>query len=299
MKMLHCVRVGLVILCMCSVGFALVACDDDDDDAVDSSLGPGNFQANYRTSNEFFTNMTGAEPGDSPHGVVQIWYSGNLRNVIDQPTFTVPEGSVAIKEFHTDSTIGFEGIVVMVKKEPGFDPANGDWEYQVRDANATLQQQGALAMCIGCHVSASAADYLAGTQLTGPENGPGAFQPDYAASADFFTNMTNPESGNSPHGTSQIWYSSNIRSYIGLNSFEVPEGTVAVKEFDNDGTLGVDGIVTMIKRSDGFDPANGNWEYERRDAAGNLLETGAISMCSSCHASAAATDYLAGTGLAN
>lgn len=113
------------------VGFALlpkVACPD----------GPGEFRADYKTSSEFFTLMTGAKEGLSPHGIQQTWYSSNIKELIEQESFTAPEGTVAIKEFDMDKDGALDGLAVMIKRAPGFDADNGDWYYDMRSLDGQV-----------------------------------------------------------------------------------------------------------------------------------------------------------------
>jgi hypothetical protein len=130
--------------------------------------GPGQFKADFRTSGEFFTLMSGMKQGRSPHGMVQVWYSNDLEDLIGRPSFTAPVGAVSIKPYEAGAT---KGLAVMVKKEPGYDPENGDWLYEMRSADGAVQSRGGkpmsgkIAMCIGCHVAAADKDYLAGTDL--------------------------------------------------------------------------------------------------------------------------------------
>jgi Cytochrome P460 len=127
--------------------------------------GPGEFKADYKTSGEFFTLMDGMVMGKSPHGKVQIWYSNDLKDLLPKGKFTAPVGAVSIKPYENDKG---KGIAVMVKKEPGYDAANGDWYYEMRMADGKpmmkgpMPMAGKMAMCIGCHAAASGSDYLAG-----------------------------------------------------------------------------------------------------------------------------------------
>ena len=57
------------------------------------------------------------------------------------------------------------GTVVMVK-QAGFDPDNGDWYYEMRDGAGSVVDSGAIQMCIDCHSASSATDYLAGTAIS-------------------------------------------------------------------------------------------------------------------------------------
>jgi hypothetical protein len=132
------------------------------------------------------------------------------------------------------------------------------------------------------------------------ESGPGAFTKDYATSKDFLTHMDARVKGSSPHGSVQIWYSSNIESIIGSAGFEAPEGTTSIKEFDMDSDGTLDGFAVMVKKEAGYDADNGDWYYEMRDPSGSVMPDpapGKIADCISCHVAAKKTDYLAGTAL--
>src|SRR5690606_17135343 len=88
------------------------------------------------------------------------------------------------------------------------------------------------------------------------KKGPGKFVADFRTSNDFFTRMDGPLAGNSPHGTVQIWYSSNLLTMIDRPTFVAPEGTVAIKVYKNDDG---EGIVTMIKKEQGYDRDHNDW----------------------------------------
>ncbi|MGE0175026.1 MAG: hypothetical protein AB7T49_19690 [Oligoflexales bacterium] len=277
-----------------------------------SNQGPGKFAADFK-QNGFFSLMSEKIPGKSPHGKVKIWYSNNIRSLIDQGSFEAPVGTVSIKEFENEEGTG---LAIMIKKDRGYDGKNRDWYYEMRGSNGELMQEpapGKVAMCIGCHSAASATDYLAGTKFgidTTPTvkptneprsgNGPGKFLTEFKNSAEFFTNMKTPYMGTSPHKEVQIWYSANVRDLIKKSSFAVPPGTVSIKEFNNDGKAGHDGVAVMIKKEPGYDSENNDWYYEMRDMYGAVMKDpapGKIQMCISCHAAGKSTDYLAGTKL--
>lgn len=133
-----------------------------------------------------------------------------------------------------------------------------------------------------------------------PAKGPGEFKADYKTSSAFFTNMAAPVKGSSPHGTAQIWYSSNVKDLLNKASFTAPEGTVSIKEFDMLGDGTKRGIAVMIKKPAGYDPANGDWYYDMRDMTGAIMAdppAGKIEMCINCHKGFASTDYFGGTTL--
>ncbi len=149
----------------------LGACGGEEDKSLDTgsdptisegAAGPGAFAPDFETSPDFFTLMAAPVDGGTIHGTVQIWYSANLRDAIEQGgPFVAPVGSVAIKVQDN----GAEAITAMVKQPPGFDPANGDWSYEQRAIDGTLNSEGPNAFCSDCHVGWSDTDYLAGTTL--------------------------------------------------------------------------------------------------------------------------------------
>ncbi len=73
------------------------------------------------------------------------------------------EGSVIVKE-----KIGthFEGrkpllYTLMKKREPGYNPTVGDWEFSVVSGNGTqLEAIGKLENCQSCHISKKDSDFV-------------------------------------------------------------------------------------------------------------------------------------------
>lgn len=83
---------------------------------------------------------------------------------------------------------------------------------------------------------------------------------------------------------------------------EYPVGSIVVKEkttlkiADETNTEGRGtelGIGGMIKRAEGFDESNGNWEYFYEENGADV-EVGKISSCIQCHATAKGSDYVFG-----
>jgi hypothetical protein len=46
-------------------------------------------------------------------------------------------------------------LLAMRKREPGYNPAGGDWEYGVADSGGTFSQRGPLFACGRCHAEAT------------------------------------------------------------------------------------------------------------------------------------------------
>ena len=85
--------------------------------------------------------------------------------MLEQKVPVFPEGSVIVKEKRLSSVRGNtalpELLTVMRKREAGYDPARGNWEYLVFDgAGQTLQASGKLENCQGCHMYYRATDYI-------------------------------------------------------------------------------------------------------------------------------------------
>jgi hypothetical protein len=73
-----------------------------------------------------------------------------------------PQGSVIVKEKlpSKDSTTP-ELLTVMFKREAGFNPENGDWEYMVSDgAGQEVHARGRLEKCQSCHTMVKDTDYV-------------------------------------------------------------------------------------------------------------------------------------------
>lgn len=166
---------SVIAFCVFVSVSALGACDSEESSGRFAELpeGPGEFQANYRTSSEFFTAMDARVEGSSPHGEVQIWYSRNIRDLIlsGESFDSVPVGTVAIKEGASEPGV-VNTITVMIKRVAGYDPDNSNWEYQKRGADAEILKnpdgqliQGTVPGCIRCHVAASRYDFLSGSFL--------------------------------------------------------------------------------------------------------------------------------------
>ena len=137
----------------------------DDTETTTLDDGPGEYKADYKTSADFFTLQSGSVAGNSPHGTVQMWYSSNMRSLVDQDSFTVPKGTVSIKEFDNDGSPGVDGLAIMIKKEAGYDAENNDWLYEMRGMDGSVMDSGKLEMCIGCHQNFASKDYLGGTNM--------------------------------------------------------------------------------------------------------------------------------------
>jgi hypothetical protein len=78
-----------------------------------------------------------------------------------------PEGSVIVKEKLSEpSSQTPELLTVMIRREKGFNPESGDWEYIVVDGTGTkVESRGKLENCQSCHLSTAKTDYIFRTYL--------------------------------------------------------------------------------------------------------------------------------------
>jgi hypothetical protein len=76
----------------------------------------------------------------------------------------MPVGTIVLKEKHTtvSATDAANEFGAMIKREPGYDPENGDWEYVFGTISPKVAvERGKLANCIACHSAyAKERDYL-------------------------------------------------------------------------------------------------------------------------------------------
>lgn len=73
-----------------------------------------------------------------------------------------PVGSVIVKEKRLPGEQDApELLTVMVKRERGFNPASGDWEYMVVNGDGSkIEDRGKLENCQACHVSLKETDFV-------------------------------------------------------------------------------------------------------------------------------------------
>jgi hypothetical protein len=69
-----------------------------------------------------------------------------------------------------------------------------------------------------------------------------------------------------------------------LGAFEV--GTIVVEEHRAPGEPSVSMLLAMRKRTPGYNPAGGDWEYGVADPSGAFSQRGALFACGRCHAEA-------------
>ena len=87
--------------------------------------------------------------------------------MMEEQTPHFPQGSVVIKEkLTTAKSTTPELLTVMVKRESGYNPESGDWEFMVFDGSGqTVQARGKLENCQSCHLRDQDTDYVSRAYL--------------------------------------------------------------------------------------------------------------------------------------
>lgn len=84
------------------------------------------------------------------------------RAMMEERTPNFPRGSVIVKEkLASPDAAAPELLTVMIKREKGFNPESGDWEYMVTDgAGLEVQARGRLQSCQACHEMNKSTDFI-------------------------------------------------------------------------------------------------------------------------------------------
>ena len=94
-----------------------------------------------------------------PHFNARVNLYANPSAVAGFGTASVfPVGAVVVKEKLVAGD-AISGVGGMRKRESGYDPANGDWEYFYWDGSAPAVF-GRIPNCVSCHTKAKATDYV-------------------------------------------------------------------------------------------------------------------------------------------
>lgn len=106
-----------------------------------------------------------------PHLAPSVRYFVNPENetVVKAGTNPVPVGTTIVKEkWWREDALAPDAYAAMIKREPGYDPVHGDWEYVYVTKDETekrIVERGKLTSCINCHRNAKTTDYLFRTYL--------------------------------------------------------------------------------------------------------------------------------------
>lgn len=101
--------------------------------------------------------------GQHPHGALLTTYvSEEAFKAIQGKAGVLPSGAFVVKEnYSQEKQLG--AITVMYKKS-GYNPAGGDWFWLKYKPDGTIEKEGKVGGCIGCHAAVKGNDWL----FTGP-----------------------------------------------------------------------------------------------------------------------------------
>lgn len=108
------------------------------------------------------------EPASPHEGMyAHVFVSENAVEAMSTGKGPFPAGSIVVKAKYVDAVSSeIDLYTVMLKREPGYDPAHGDWLYAVIDGpGKMIAEQGRLTKCIDCHAGYKATDYVTRTYL--------------------------------------------------------------------------------------------------------------------------------------
>ena len=103
--------------------------------------------------------------GKHPHGALLTTYVNEVALAgINNKAGTLANGAIIVKEnFMPDKMLG--AVTVMYRID-GYDPDAGDWFWAKYKADGSIEKEGKVAGCIGCHTAAINNDWI----FTGPVN---------------------------------------------------------------------------------------------------------------------------------
>jgi hypothetical protein len=101
--------------------------------------------------------------GQHPHGALLTSYVNDVAlKGINNRVGVLDDGAIIIKEnYMPDKNLG---AVTVMYRVNGYDPDAGDWFWAKYTANGSIEKEGKVAGCIGCHTAAIGNDWI----FTGP-----------------------------------------------------------------------------------------------------------------------------------
>jgi hypothetical protein len=95
------------------------------------------------------------------------------KEILARHVTTYPVGTVVVKDKFIGRTGGTTELsTVMIKRERGYNPTGGDWEYAVLNGKSTLVERGRIARCQSCHAARRNQDFVFRTYRPGAPANP-------------------------------------------------------------------------------------------------------------------------------
>lgn len=99
------------------------------------------------------------DPDSTSFGVVYVSEVG--RPAMASASGSFPVGSIIVREKLPRVDAAPELLAVMVKRERGFNPKSGDWEFLVMDGSGSaVKERQKSGSCQECHASQKSADFV-------------------------------------------------------------------------------------------------------------------------------------------
>lgn len=115
-------------------------------------------QSNYQ-SWQLWPGKTKLYEGKHPHGAFLTTYvSKGAYTAIEGKTGEIPNGDFIVKENYTPEK-KLAAVTVMYK-QAGYNPEGGDWFWLKYAPDGTVQKEGKVGGCIGCHTAVKNNDWL-------------------------------------------------------------------------------------------------------------------------------------------
>ena len=97
--------------------------------------------------------------GRHPHGALLTTYvSKGAYQAIEGRAGSIPSGEFVVKEnYSTDKNLA---AVTVMYKQTGYNAEGGDWFWLKYASDGTIQKEGKVGGCIGCHAAVKSNDWL-------------------------------------------------------------------------------------------------------------------------------------------
>ena len=116
-------------------------------------------EENNYTTWDLWPNTSELFEGTEPHGAfVTVYISDEASDAIEDGAGVMPDGSMIVKENYNPEE-ELVAITVMYKVED-YDPEHNDWFWAKYSSNGTVEAEGKVLSCIGCHEARKDNDYI-------------------------------------------------------------------------------------------------------------------------------------------
>jgi hypothetical protein len=109
----------------------------------------------------------------NPHGThwIHVFVSPNATNIMTSGKGIYPLGTMILKQKFTDPAgEKTEFYTGMRKREPGYNPETGDWEFFTLDQSGSkVTARGKIESCMDCHAKYKQTDFVARSYLAGKQ----------------------------------------------------------------------------------------------------------------------------------